>query len=78
MIAIRIHMSFFQLLQFVEALEVCDAALMEFPEDFRYLLFTKVYLATPLNVINYHSERVTLSLLEASFMRRKRIPSVRQ
>ena len=39
-------MSFFHLLQFVEALEVCDAALMEFPEDFRYLLFTKVYHST--------------------------------
>ena len=46
------------LLQFVEALEVCDAALMEFPEDFRYLLFTKVYHTTPFDQLSFQESQI--------------------
>ena len=56
-IAIVSHMSFFHLLQFVEALEVCDAALMEFPEDFRYLLFIKVYHTTPSDQLSFQESQ---------------------
>ena len=50
-------MSFFHLLQFVEALEVCDAALMEFPEDFRYLLLTKVYHSTTFDQLSFQESQ---------------------